>query len=258
MRIIITGAASGIGRALALTLAEKEPDAALLLVGRDEAKLKSLAQSLPRAETVAADLAKAESAARVVAAAHTALGGIDAVVSNAGAIFPGALAALSIEDFERAFAINVRATFLLAQAAYPALKQSKGAFVATGSLAGRNPSPGLGAYSASKAALSMLIGQLAAEWGPDGIRCNCVSPGTTYTPMNAAFYADPANRAAREANIPLSRLGEAVDIANVIHFLLRPEASFVSGIDLLADGGANTMFMPLYLRNATPSGPPGA
>lgn len=253
MRVIITGAASGIGRALAEVLAEKEPDAALLLVGRDEAKLNALARTLPRAAVCVADLTEAEAARVVVGAANAAFGGIDGVVSNAGAIYAGALKDLSVADFDKAFAINVRATFLLAQAAYPALKQSKGVLIASGSLAGRNPSPALGGYSASKAALAMLIAQLAAEWGPDGIRCNCVSPGTTLTPMNAAFYADPKNRAAREANIPLRRLGEPRDVAHVIHQLLRPEAAFISGVDLLVDGGANTMFMPLYLNNATPS-----
>jgi glucose 1-dehydrogenase len=189
----------------------------------------------------------------VVDAADATLGGVDAVISNAGAIYAGAMATLAPTEFDKAFAINVRATFLLAQAAYPALKQAKGVLIASGSLAGRNPSPGLGAYSATKAALAMLIAQLAAEWGPDGIRCNCVSPGTTLTAMNAAFYADPKNRAAREANIPLRRLGAPRDVANVIHFLLRPEASFISGVDLLVDGAANTMLMPLYLQNAAPS-----
>ncbi|HRK64646.1 MAG TPA: SDR family oxidoreductase [Terricaulis sp.] len=253
MRVIITGAASGIGRALAEELAEKEKPAALLLVGRNRAKLEELANTLPNAHVCAEDLTDPAAAQRVVASAQSKLGGIDAVVSNAGAIYAGALATLSAEDFDKAFAINVRATFLLAQAAYPALKQSKGVLIASGSLAGRNPSPNLGAYSASKAALAMLIAQLAAEWGPDGIRCNCVSPGTTVTAMNAAFYADPKNRAARAANIPLRRLGDPRDIARVIHFLLRPDAGFVSGVDLLVDGGANTMFMPLYLQGATPS-----
>ena len=253
MRVIITGAAGGIGSALAELIAEREPDAALLLVGRDAAKLDRLARTLPRAYACAEDLTDMQAATRVVAAARTHLGGIDGVVSNAGAIYSGALATLTAQDFDAAFAINVRATFLLAQAAYADLKQSKGALIASGSLAGRYPSPGLGAYSASKAALAMLIAQLAAEWGPDGIRCNCVSPGTTLTPMNAAFYADPANRTAREAHIPLRRLGEPGDVAQIMYTLLRPESGFITGVDLLVDGGAHTMLMPLYLKNSTPS-----
>ncbi len=117
MRVIITGAASGIGRALAEELAEKEKPAALLLVGRNRAKLEELANTLPNAHVCAEDLTDPAAAQRVVASAQSKLGGIDAVVSNAGAIYAGALATLSAEDFDKAFAINVRATFLLAQAA---------------------------------------------------------------------------------------------------------------------------------------------
>ena len=170
------------------------------------------------------------------------------MISNAGAIYPGALADISSADFLRGFQISVHATFHLAQAAYPELKKSRGVPIATGSMAGRNPTPGLGSYSASQAALAMLIAQLATEWGPDGICCNCVSPGTVMTPLNAHAYVDPDRRAERTGRIPLGRLGEPDDIANVIHFLLQPEGGFVTGVDLMVDGGAGGMLMPLYLR----------
>jgi NAD(P)-dependent dehydrogenase (short-subunit alcohol dehydrogenase family) len=172
------------------------------------------------------------------------LGGIDAVISNAGIIMAGALVDLHPEDFDRVYAINTRATWLIAQAAHPHLAKTKGAFVATASMSATQPTPALGFYSSSKAALLMLIRQLALEWGGDGIRCNTVSPGPTHTPMTAAGYADPARRAQRESMIPLGKLGHSEDVANAILFLISPQASHITGIDIVVDGGMSNNLMP--------------
>lgn len=248
MRVIITGGSSGIGLSLARLISVRNPGSRLIIVGRDTSRLEAAAADVPGATPVTADLADPDAAASIVEVAIAEMGGIDGVVSNAGAIYPGALSDISPTDFFRGFQLNVHATLHLAQAAYPELKKSRGVLIATGSMAGRNPTAGLGSYSASKAALAMLIAQLAVEWGPDGIRCNCVSPGTIMTPLNAHAYVDPARREERTGRIPLGRLGEPDDVANVIHFLLQPEAGFVTGVDLTVDGGAGRMLMPLYLR----------
>lgn len=245
MRVVITGAASGIGRAVAELLSAAKSGHRLLLTDRDAAGLRGVAQAIgPAAAECVADLASPDCGERIVAAALAHMGGIDAVVSNAGIIAAGALTDLTPADFDRIYAINTRATWALAKAAHPHLAATRGAFVATASMSANQPTPGLGFYSSSKAALLMLIRQFALEWGKDGIRCNTVSPGPTYTPMTEAGYSDPARRAQREAMIPLGKLGMAEDVANAILFLIGPQAAHITGIDILVDGGMSQNLMP--------------
>ena len=244
MRVIVTGAASGIGRAVAEALA-LDPAHRLLLSDRDAEGLAAVVAAIGLAAApCVADLTDPDCGETLVAAALAHMGGIDAVVSNAGIIGAGALVDLSPVDFDRVFAINTRATWALAKAAHPHLAASKGAFVATASMSASQPTPGLGFYSSSKAALVMLIRQLALEWGKDGIRCNTVSPGPTYTPMTQTGYSDPARRAQRESMIPLGKLGKAEDVANAILFLIGPGASHITGIDIAVDGGMSQNLMP--------------
>ena len=244
MRVIITGAASGIGRAVAEMLAA-EGTHQLLLTDRDSAGLAAVAGAIGAAAgTCVADLSAADCGDVVVAAALAHMGGIDGVVSNAGIIAGAPLVEQTAELFDRIYAINTRATWLLGKAAHPHLAASRGAFVATASMSATQPTPGLGFYSSSKAALLMLVRQMSLEWGPDGIRCNTVSPGPTYTAMTSAGYDDPGRRAQRESMIPLGKLGMAEDVANAIVFLLGPKAGHISGIDVLVDGGMSNNLMP--------------
>jgi NAD(P)-dependent dehydrogenase (short-subunit alcohol dehydrogenase family) len=226
-------------------LAAADESNQLLLTDRDSEGLGRVAAAIgARAGTCLADVSSPDCGEAIVAAALAHMGGIDAVVSNAGIIAGAALVDQTTELFDRIYAINVRAAWLLAQAAHPHLAASRGAFVATASMSASQPTPGLGFYSSSKAALLMLVRQLALEWGPDGIRCNTVSPGPTYTPMTQAGYADTDRRAAREAMIPLRKLGMAEDVANTILFLIGPGAGHITGIDILVDGGMSNNLMP--------------
>lgn len=245
MRVVITGAASGIGRAVAELLAGQSEPHQMLLTDRDGDGLSAVVEAIgPAARAFVADLSSPDCGKDIITASADFMGGIDGVVSNAGIISGAPLVDQTPEQFDRVYAINTRATWLLGQAAHPHLARSRGAFVATASMSATQPTPGLGFYSSSKAALLMLMRQCALEWGPDGIRCNAVSPGPTYTPMTQAGYDDPQRRAQRESMIPLGKLGMAEDVANAIIFLLGPQAGHISGIDILVDGGMSNNLMP--------------
>jgi glucose 1-dehydrogenase len=241
MRILLTGASRGIGRAIAERLAR--PDASLALCAAAPSRdLDEAAEACrgygARVEALSGDLAARETPARLVEAAVAAFGGLDAVVSNAGIALPGRLDEIDEAAWDRVFAVNARSAWLLARAAYPHLAAARGAFLAVASMSGVEPYPGVGAYSASKAALIMLVRTLALEWAASGARANAVSPGLFLSAMTAPIYADPAKKAAREALVPVHRIGDpARDLAGLVEFLISPEAGYLTGQNILVDGG---------------------
>ena len=182
-----------------------------------------------------ADMATADGPGRAVADAVARFGGLDGLVSNAGVNRPGPLVDYQVEDWDRMFAVNTRATWLLAKAAHGALKAAHGAIVATASMSGSRAHANLGPYGPSKAALINLVQVLAQEFGRDGIRVNSVSPGMARTGMTARVYADQKIAAERDALVPVGRVATAEDIADVIAFLLGPDARYVNGQDLIVD-----------------------
>jgi NAD(P)-dependent dehydrogenase (short-subunit alcohol dehydrogenase family) len=255
VRYVITGAGSGIGRAVAELAAREAGSTGLALVDRDPASLDAVVESVrglgAHAVPIVADLADPEAPGRAIETAVGELGGLEALVSNAGMTSVDNLEDLSLGTYERTFALNTRATWLLAKAAFPALRDGGGAVVATASISARNATPPLGMYSPSKAALLMIVQQMALEWGRHGIRANCVSPGPTDTGLTRASFgpeADATARANREhrlATTPLRRIAEARDIAEAIVYLAGPRAAHVTGVDLPVDGGISVAVMPL-------------
>ncbi|TDS82125.1 SDR family oxidoreductase [Comamonas sp. JUb58] len=253
-RTLVTGAARGIGRAIALRLAQDAHDqgarAQLTLLDQHAAELDALAAELQalgaQVQVLAGDLSGLDFAAQAVAAAVQHWGGLDGLVSNAGAAFPGALSDYPVADWDRTFALNARAPLLLAQAALAPLRASGGSIVVITSVSASHATPPLGAYSASKAAALMLVRQLATEWGPLGVRINALSPGLIATPGTALAYADPAAKAHREQRVPLRRIGEPGDIAGAVSFLLSDAAAYINGAELVVDGGlAHTLMASL-------------
>ncbi|HMH78003.1 MAG TPA: SDR family oxidoreductase [Candidatus Udaeobacter sp.] len=252
MRALVTGAASGIGRATCLRLARdaraagRKAQIAAVDLGPSPA-LDTLVRELgdlgAAALPLSGDMATVDAPARVVEEAITRFGGLDGVVSNAGVNRPGPLARYAVEDWDRMFAVNTRATWLLAKAAHDALATSRGAIVAVASMSGSNAHANLGPYGPSKAALIMLVAVLAQEFGPDGVRVNSLSPGMVRTGMTAKVYENETIAAERDALVPIGRVATPEDMADVIAFLLGPDARYVNGHDLVVDGGITGNFL---------------
>jgi glucose 1-dehydrogenase len=246
MRALVSGGSSGIGASTCLRLAEAalargvQPMIAVCghrLTTSQEQVVRSIRAMGGTAVALVGDLGDPDVPSELVGTATAEFGGLDALIANAGIASPGAICDLTIEDWDDMFSVNLRSAWLLAKASYPHLRDSRGAACFTSSMSGQVPHAGSGAYSPSKAALTMLGQTLALEWAPDGIRVNVVSPGMTHTSMTEKMYADPQIKKAREDIIPLSRIGDPMDIANVIEFLVSPLSSYVTGQDICVDGG---------------------
>lgn len=248
---VVTGAAGGMGRAMAAGFAAA--GAAVALLDRDAAACEALAADMSGqgARCVAlgcdtTDEASVRAAAEAVAAR---LGPADILVNNAGVLRPGPLSTLPVAEWDALLAVNLTGYLLCAQAFGRGMtERGAGALVHIASIAASNPQPRSGAYSPSKAAVAMLSRQLALEWGPSGLRSNVVSPGFIRTPMSEAFYAAPGIKERREAMLPSRRIGTPADIADAVLFLASPRASYVNGAEILVDGGLGTALMELTPR----------
>ncbi|WP_308467189.1 SDR family NAD(P)-dependent oxidoreductase [Rathayibacter soli] len=246
MKAIVSGGSSGIGAAACLRLAEAalargtQPMIAVCGHQQNETQkdvVRSIQAMGGTAIALVGDLGDPDVPTQLVAAAIDEFGGLDALVANAGTANPVPLKDLSVDDWDDMFSVNVRGAWLLAKESYPHLRGSHGAVCFTSSQSGHIPHAGSGAYSPTKAALTLLAQTLALEWAPDGIRVNVVSPGMTRTGMTEKMYTDPEIKKARELLIPLSRIGDPIDIANVIEFLVSPLSGYVTGQDITVDGG---------------------
>jgi glucose 1-dehydrogenase len=246
MRALVSGGSSGIGASTCVRLAEaalargEQPQIAVCghkETTSQEQVVRSIQSMGGTAIALVGDLSDPNVPGQLVEAAVAEFGGLDGLIANAGIASPGAICDLSVEDWDNMFSVNLRGPWLLAKASYAHLKQSRGSACFISSMSGQLPHAGSGAYSPSKAALTMLAQTLALEWAPDGIRVNVVSPGMTHTRMTEKMYADPQIKKAREGIIPLSRIGDPTDIANVIEFLVGRLSSYVTGQDICVDGG---------------------
>jgi glucose 1-dehydrogenase len=241
MRVLVTGVSEGIGGAICQQLAHR-PDAAIALcVRKVREPTEQLAEELRRQGCkvliLEGDLRDPAVPDHFIQTAAGTFKGLDAIVSNAGAVDPTSLENMSLEVWEDMFALTCRASWLLAKAGFPYLKASQGAFVGISSQSGVHPHRQTGAYSAAKAALIMLCKQMALEWGEHGIRVNSVSPGMIRTPMTQAIYEDLDITRQREAIVPLKRIGTPSDVARTVDFLIDPANRYITGENILVDGG---------------------
>ena len=248
--VIVTGGGSGIGAATARLLAQ-QGDMVVIAGRRPEALERTrdaatTAEERDRINPHIADLAEPTQIARLVDDTITAHGRIDGVVANAGTMVTGTVAETSTDDWQRAIDVNLTAAFLLAKHAIPHLRDSKGAFVAVGSIAGLRAPNGAAAYAISKSALGMLVATIAVEEARHGIRANCVNPGWVRTEMADAgmdeFGAHTGQTRAQAYDavtqlVPAGRPAEPDEIAHAIRWLLGPESTYVNGASLTVDGG---------------------
>lgn len=243
-RFIVTGAAQGIGEAIARRLATG--GAALALIDRQTDAVAAIAGELG-ATGLAADIADEAGIETVIAAAEGALGAIDGLVNVAGIQHLGALIDQSTEEFDAHFTVNLRGSWLVARTvARRMIERGAGSIVTVSSNAARVPRVRQGAYCASKAGVSHLMRVLALELGPHGIRVNTVAPGATETPMirrmmdgmgfgEAMLKGDLGNF---RAGVPMGRIAQVDDVADAVAFLLSDLSSHVTMHELVVDGGS--------------------
>ncbi|MFM7618020.1 MAG: SDR family NAD(P)-dependent oxidoreductase [Actinomycetes bacterium] len=234
---IVTGGAAGIGRATVERFVAEGARVAVLDVDAEGAA--AVADSIGGVAVVA-DVADPEACAAGIAAGAEALGGLSILVNNAGIGAAMPLHLYSDRDWRRIVGVNLDGTFHGIRAAVPLLEESRGCIVNVASLTGVRPTRFEAPYSAAKAGVIALTMSAALEYAP-AIRVNCVSPGFVDTDLTAIVLADDERRRIVEEATPLERIGTAADVANVITFLASPQAAYVTGQNIVIDGGS---FLP--------------
>jgi NAD(P)-dependent dehydrogenase (short-subunit alcohol dehydrogenase family) len=242
--VLITGAASGIGRAAALLFARE--DAAVVITDVNESAGQAVAAEIKnnggRAIFEPGDITRATDCHRIIERTVREFGGLHVLFNNAGIIRRASVVELSEADWDRVMAVNVKAIFLMCREAIPIMASAGGgSIINTASGWGLAGGPRAAVYCASKGAVVLLTKAMAIDHGPQNIRVNCICPGDTDTAMlrsEAQQLGEPGDRfLAEAAKRPLGRLGQPEEIAQAALYLASDAASFVTGTALVVDGG---------------------
>ena len=241
---IVTGAGSGIGRAIAIRLAEEGGNVLCVDINPDTAA--ATAQDIQTAggtaEAFTADISQNDQVCAFVDHCVSTYGSVDILINNAGVNLPGVFHEVTDDTIDKTLNINVKGTMYASRAAIPhMLRHGKGAIVNIASVNGLVSEPYLTVYSASKGAIVMLTRGIALDYAKQGIRCNCICPGWVDTPINYA-HADLLGGIDKlygsiDSFQPIGRPGEPREIAHLALFLASDEASFLTGSVIAADGG---------------------
>ena len=239
---VITGAGGGIGKAVALELAANGVHCNVL-DRASELVEKTVAEITSKGGQATGFVCDVTNEAEVTAISSE-IKNCNILVNAAGLVRPGALADLKTSEWEDLLKVNLTGYFLMARTFTPHLvASSNGAMVHIASISSSNPQGSSGAYSVSKAGVVIMSKQLAFELGQQGVRSNTVSPGLVRTPMTEAYYqvGDVAQR--RDAAVPVGRVAKPDDIADVVTFLASDRARYITGADIVADGGFSQTLM---------------
>jgi 3-oxoacyl-[acyl-carrier protein] reductase len=236
---IVTGAGSGMGAAIAETYAREGARVAVLDIDADAAK--KVARGIGNtALALGCDVTKSTEIDAAIRATLSVHDRIDILVNNAGVAHVNKpVTEIAEAEFDRVFAVNVKGLFMFSQAMVPVFRrQGGGVMINIGSTAGLRPRPGLSAYNATKGAVHTLTQTLAVELAPDKIRVCAIAPVATETPLLPTFLGPaPGQREKFQATVPLGRLAQPQDIANMALFLASDDAAFITGNIVEVDGG---------------------
>ncbi len=232
MKAVVTGAGAGLGASIAERLASEGYAVALLDQDGDAASRS--AEGLTGASAFQVDVSNPEQVADV----FSRIGAVDLLVNNAGIARFGPLLEQSPADMQAVINVNLMGTALCAQqAAKQMAEQGAGCIINLSSINAVTPGPNVGLYAATKAAVHNLTILQALEWGPMGVRVNAIAPGFIDAGMSAPFFEQASVREKRAGGVPLKRLGQADDVVNAVVYLQSEAAQYVSGHQLVVDGG---------------------
>lgn len=247
--VVVSGAGAGIGEAIARRFAAAGDRVGIL-------DIDASAVARVAADVGGVGLIASVTDASAVEQALDEFGPADVTVCAAGIVRFGSLLDLDPDAWRAVLDVNLNGSFWLARAAAARLRQAGrgGSIIVITSINGRVPGMHAGAYGTSKAALGLLVRQMAQEWAEHGIQVNAVAPGLIDGGMSSPIYADPVTRAAREGRVPLGRLGTPEDVAETVYWLASPAAAYITGQELVVDGGVTDSVMATLPRPASVDG----